>query len=89
MQALDLNASPTRYNEDNDEIGEWEATLAATSSGWTLDAPTAIGAMPGMGKLTSIIVNNNLIKAATQEMADLAIGIIQTHMMSIWEEPSG
>ncbi|MDG5767096.1 T9SS type A sorting domain-containing protein [Balneolales bacterium ANBcel1] len=89
LQALDLNASPTTYNEDNSDIGEWKATLEAVSNGFTLDTPTAIGFVPGMGKLTSILTNNNLIRNSTGYVTDNIVGIIQTHMTAIWDEPTG
>lgn len=89
LQALNLNASPTTYNEDNSDIGEWEAALEAVSNGYTLDTPTAIGFVPGMSKISSILTNNELIRKSTGYVTENIVGIIQTHLMAIWDEPTG
>lgn len=46
---------PTVYDEDGDERGPWEATLEAAGQGFTLSWPTALGAVPGAGKIGEIV----------------------------------
>lgn len=89
LQALELNASHSVFNEDNGDIGAWDATLEAKSNGWTLSAPTAIGLVPGMGRVTSILTRNRFIQQGTKEVTDYIVSITQTHLMAIWDEPSG
>jgi len=89
LQALELNASHTVFNEDNSDIGAWDATLEAKNNGWTLSAPTAIGLVPGMGRVTSILTSNRFIQQGTREVTDYIVSITQTHLMAIWDEPSG
>jgi hypothetical protein len=46
-----MEVDPAVFDEDDPDPGQWEAKLVASNKGFTFDWPTAIGLIPGWGKL--------------------------------------
>ncbi|TVR15451.1 MAG: hypothetical protein EA391_10590 [Balneolaceae bacterium] len=49
MQDIEIEADPVIYNENQDDVGRWSATLEVHSSGWTLTWPTVVSLVPLLG----------------------------------------
>lgn len=89
LQSLELTAEPLEYIEEEVEPGKWGATIVARSNGYTLDTPTILSNIPGLGKASSILRQKGVISELTEELTDLAIDIFQTHFTAIMESGEG
>lgn len=85
LSGILLDANPSLYSEEDDgSEGSWEAQLVATTNGYKLDLPSAIGALPGwngisgalgqMGRLARF--NPEGIKIGFDVSKDLASNIL-------------
>lgn len=90
LQAMELEVDKgPEFLEETAEAGTWNATITARSKEWTLDYPTLLGNIPGLGNFAKILRKSGLIKKASQEMTELMIDIFQTHYTAIWNESGG
>lgn len=67
--AFDVEASPGTHNEDDPNMtGRWSASMTATGIPYTLNWPTAISAMPGLGIAGKIIgkIGGQVARTAAQ-----------------------
>jgi hypothetical protein len=46
-----MEVDPAVFDEDDPDPGQWEAKLVASNKGYTFDWPTALGLIPGWGKV--------------------------------------
>ena len=49
MYDIELEADPVSYNENQEDIGSWTATLEVHSNSWTLTWPDVLGLVPVLG----------------------------------------
>ncbi|MFO7799130.1 MAG: hypothetical protein R6V22_05125 [Rhodohalobacter sp.] len=85
LLGFEIWGNPTIYeNEDDDTEGVWSADLAAQSNGWTLDWPTTLGNIPGLGKAAGI-----LNKTKIPNVVEFLIDNFQREANNIWKADSG
>lgn len=70
LNGFELNAAPHEYYEDEDVEGEWTAVLVASSTGYVLNLPTALGAVPGLGKLGKVVAEQARKNPAAREAVE-------------------
>lgn len=86
LVAFEVEASPGLHNEDDPQAtGRWSATLTATGIPYTLNWPTVIGAMPGLGAAGKVITKLGGQIARTAARHQPLAGWIQGILLDIWD----
>ena len=84
LQGIELEAGPLEYNEDQDDIGSWSATLEAHSVSWTLTWPDAIGLVPMVGPPAKAIERFGKMIPGIDDLTLNVLQAAQSYFVAVW-----
>jgi hypothetical protein len=80
LQDIEITLSHEVYNEDQGEVGEWEADLAAHTEDWTLEWDQALGGLPFLGSALKVIS-----RISTNQMRNLVLELSSGIFEELWK----
>ncbi|MCC5941907.1 MAG: hypothetical protein JJU37_10230 [Balneolaceae bacterium] len=84
LQEIKLEAEPLIYNEDQEDIGKWTATLEAYSSSWTLTWPDLIGVIPIIGPPAKAIDRFGKMIPGVDDLTINVLKAAQSYFIEVW-----